>query len=187
VTVPSVTPPNVPVQLSGQVLHGDGQPVAGALVAVVATTNGVTSLVGLRTADDSGAYSITVPPLTASTSLRVQFVGTGMLAPTVTDPHVVTLAQPQRVTASVPRAVILSGQPAVVQAALSPRRGGATIALQVPIGTGWRTVLTRSTNAYGVATFTFPVVRGVHRYRAYRPATSGWQAAISPSVSLTGR
>ncbi|MDP9101201.1 MAG: L,D-transpeptidase family protein [Actinomycetota bacterium] len=180
----AVVPAGSVLTVSGQLLLGDGSPLPGEAVTLVARTlgTGVTLAAGQATSGSDGAVSYRLAPR-ASAQYQLVFAGSPFGAPSTGGP-VTSRVQPA-LTASLTVGSVVLGTDSVLHGALTPAYAGARLAVQRLLAGGWHTAAVIGTGAGGGYRIGLrPGVIGTVTLRVVLAGTDAYESATSPTVRL---
>lgn len=182
----TAVPGSSTITVAGTVTR-DGKVVPAPVVAVYADPDRAPRLLAVVRGGSTGRYAATTR-LTRDTSFRAHFLGAYRSLPA--DPRASTAVTArvgikQSAAVSVSATSVRLTRSVVVRGRVAPGRSNVLVRLQVPQGTGWRTVRSARTTSTGMVAWTMtPVVRGTQQYRVYVPADARYLGTVSASVSV---
>ena len=186
-----VAPTSLSITAPRQLTYGNPAKVTGDLTSTV-THKGLSGLtvllrerrpgttkwtvVGTAITSATGSVSLSTPALKLTE--QVQLVHPKTAATQATTSTVNTIKVAYAVTAALSKDT--------VTVTVAPSAVGQTVQLQKLGNAGWATVQTRKLGAGSSTTFTIkpPKVKGSHKYRVVKPASSGFLRGISATLIL---
>ena len=152
------------VKISGKLTNQDGQPIAGARVAVTSRDAATPEQpVAFITTGQRGRYSYTARA-SSSRTLRFAYAGDGLILPVQREVQLIVGA---RSSIAISRSRVVNGQKVAFSGRLRARRASKLVELQVRVRGGWQTFRTTRTGAKSRWRIRYRFARscGLQRYR----------------------